>query len=127
VYTCDGENVSPALRWTAPPRGTRSFALLVDDPDAPSGTFTHWIAWGIPASARGVARGVRPPREGANDGGRTGWTGPCPPSGTHRYVFHVYALRAPLPLRAGADRDAFLAALEGRVIRTATLVGSYRR
>jgi Raf kinase inhibitor-like YbhB/YbcL family protein len=127
VYTCDGQNVHPALSWTAPPRGTRSFALLVDDPDAPSGTFTHWLAWGIPAGARGLARGVRAPMEGRNDAGGTGWTGPCPPSGTHRYAFHLYALRATLPLHAGAGRAGFLAALKGRVLRTAVLVGRYRR
>jgi Raf kinase inhibitor-like YbhB/YbcL family protein len=127
AFTCDGANARPALVWTAPPRGTRSLAVVVLDPDAPSGTFTHWLAWGIPPSARGLGRTARVPREGANDAGRSGWTGPCPPSGTHRYVFRLYALRAPLPLRPGADRAAFTRALRGRVIRVATLVGRYRR
>jgi Raf kinase inhibitor-like YbhB/YbcL family protein len=127
AFTCDGSNARPTLVWTAPPSGTRSFAISVLDPDAPSGTFTHWLAWGLSASARSLGRTARPPREGANDAGQRGWTGPCPPSGTHRYVFRLYALRSPLPLRAGADRAAFEAALKGRVIRVATLVGRYRR
>lgn len=127
TFTCDGANTRPALAWTAPPRGTRSLAISVLDPDAPSGTFTHWLAWGISPQARGLKRAARPPREGVNDAGGRGWTGPCPPSGTHRYVFRIYALRSPLPLPAGADRAAFTAALKGRVIRAATLVGRYRR
>jgi len=125
VYTCDGGDRIVPLRWTAPPRGTRSFALLVDDPDAPSGSFVHRLAWGIPAAARSLPG--RAPREGTNGAGRLGWTGPCPPSGVHRYVFTLYALRAPLPLAAGADRAAFARALRGRVLATARLVGRYGR
>jgi Raf kinase inhibitor-like YbhB/YbcL family protein len=127
TFTCDGANARPALAWTAPPKGTRSIAVSVLDPDAPSGTFTHWLAWNISAKAHGLSRTARPPREGVNDAGGRGWTGPCPPSGTHRYVFRLYALRSPLPVAAGADRTAFTAALKGRVIRMAVLVGRYRR
>lgn len=127
VHTCDGRNLSPALRWTAPPPGTRSFALLMDDPDAPSGTFTHWLAWGIPAKARSLPLGGRAPAEGRNDAGRIGYIGPCPPSGRHRYVFRLYALRAPLRLARGASRAAFLTALRGKVLAAARLVGTYER
>lgn len=125
AHTCDGVQRIVPLRWSGVPRGARSFALLVDDPDAPSGTFTHRLAWGIPATARSLAG--RAPREGTTSAGRVGWVGPCPPSGTHRYVFRLYALRLPLRLGAGADRAAFLAALRGNVLATATLVGRYGR
>jgi Raf kinase inhibitor-like YbhB/YbcL family protein len=95
AYTCEGRNVSPPLRWTAPPRRTRAFALVVSDLDAPGRTFRHWIAWGIPAAKRSLRPGERPPRQGRNDAGGIGYTGPCPPPGSlHRYVFRLYALDA---------------------------------
>ena len=125
IYTCDGVQRIVPLRWTAPPRGTRSFALSVIDPDAPSGAFVHRLAWRIPSNVR--ALNSRAPSEGLTSAGRAGWVGPCPPSGTHHYVFRLYALRSALPLDAGADRNAFEAALRGRVLRVATLVGRYRR
>jgi len=128
AYTCDGANVSPPLRWTAPPAGTRSFALIMDDPDAPGGTFTHWTAWNIPPQARGLERGARPPREGTTSFGRIGYGGPCPPPGPpHRYVFQLHALRAPLGLPRGAERPALEQALRGKALRRATLVGRYGR
>jgi|SRR5262245_24731048 Raf kinase inhibitor-like YbhB/YbcL family protein len=107
-YTCDGANVSPALRWTAPPRGTRSFSLTVFDPDAPNGGFLHWRIARLPATARGLPAGSK--LGGQNGAGRRGYTGPCPPSGTHHYRFQ---------LRAHAS--------SGRVLATALLVGLYRR
>lgn len=125
MYTCDGVQRVVPLRWSGVPRATRSFALLVDDPDAPSGTFTHRLAWAIPGTSRALA-GVAP-REGTTSAGRAGWVGPCPPSGVHRYVFKLYALRAPLRLQAGADKGAFLTALRGKVLATAVLVGRYSR
>jgi len=125
VYTCDGTSRVVPLRWTAPPSGTRSFAVAVDDPDAPSGTFVHRRAWGIPGAARALPGGA--PREGLTSAGTVGWVGPCPPTGVHRYVFRVYALRTPLPLRAGASSAAFQAALRGRVLGVARLVGRYGR
>lgn len=125
VYTCDGTNRIVPLRWSGSPRGARSFALLVDDPDAPGGRFTHRLVWGIPGSARALPGTA--PREGTTSAGRVGWVGPCPPSGVHRYVFRLYALRSPLPLGGGADRAAFLGALKGRVLAAATLVGRYGR
>ncbi len=125
VYTCDGADRIVPLRWSTPPEGTRSFALAVDDPDAPSGTFVHRLAWGVPGTARALSG--RAPREGLTSAGSAGWIGPCPPSGTHRYVFRLYALRSPLPLRAGAGRPAFDSALRGRVLGVSKLVGRYRR
>jgi hypothetical protein len=127
-YTCDGLNVSPALVWTAPPAGTRSFALIMDDPDAPGGTFTHWTAWNISPKARGLKRGARPPREGTTSFLRSGYGGPCPPPGApHRYVFKLYALRQMLALPPGASRPALERALRGKVLKRATLVGLYGR
>ena len=124
-FTCDGANAIVPLRWTGAPKGTRSYALIVDDPDAPSGNFLHRLAWGIAATAKSLPG--RAPVEGANGAGRPGWTGPCPPSGTHRYVFRLYALKSKLPLKAGADRAAFEAALKGRVLGNAKLIGRYSR
>jgi Raf kinase inhibitor-like YbhB/YbcL family protein len=124
-YTCDGAEKIVPLRWSGVPAGTRSFALLVDDPDAPSGTFTHRIGWAIPGAARSLAG--RAPREGRTSAGTVGWVGPCPPSGSHRYVFKLYALRTPLRLGAGAGRAAFLAALKGHVLAAATLIARYGR
>ena len=123
-FTCDGANAIAPLRWTGAPSGTRSFALIVDDPDAP-GTFLHRLAWGIPGTAKGLAG--RAPVEGLNGRGQVGWMGPCPPSGTHRYVFRLYALKSRLPLEAGGDLTRFEAALQGRVLGVAKLVGRYTR
>ena len=124
-FTCDGANAIVPLRWAGAPAGTKAFALIVDDPDAPIGTFLHRIAWGI----RGTATSLpgKAPVEGANGAGRTGWIGPCPPSGVHRYIFRLYALRSPLQLKTGADLAAFKAALRGRTLGTARLVGRYGR
>ncbi len=122
-FTCDGQGTPPPLAWTAPPKGTRSFALRMYDPDARG--FVHWLAWGIPAAARAVEGA----REGTNDFGRRGYGGPCPPPGTtHRYVFVLYALARPLRLATGARAPAFTAAVRtAGVLRQATLTGTYRR
>jgi len=127
VYTCDGRNVSPPLTWRSPPKGTTGFAILMDDPDAPGGTFTHWLAWSIPAKARSLRAGSRPAREGTNDAGRIGYTGPCPPSGTHRYVFRVYALNRALRLPRGASRAQFVVSLRGKILAVTRLIGRYHR
>ncbi len=127
-YTCDGQSVSPPLRWTAPPAGTKSFALIVDDPDAPGGTFTHWLVWNVSPKARGLKRAARPPREGTTSFSRVGYGGPCPPAGTpHRYFFKLYALRSMLALPSGAGRPALEKAMKGKVLKRATLVGLYGR
>ena len=128
-YSCDGQDRSPPLSWSAPPEETRSLALVVDDPDAPSGTFTHWLAWGIDASAGGLAEGERPPREGLNDFGSTGYGGPCPPPGhgVHHYSFRLAALDSELDLAAGAGKQELEQALAGHVLVVAELIGTYER
>jgi Raf kinase inhibitor-like YbhB/YbcL family protein len=128
-HTCDGDDALPPLRIAGLPPGTARLALLVDDPDAPSGVFTHLLAWDLPASAT-TLDGALPAGAvlGTNDFGRPGWNGPCPPPGKpHRYRFRVMALPAPLGLRAGADRAAFDRAVAGRALAEATLVGTYGR
>jgi len=133
-YTCNGDDVSPPLAWGDPPPGTRSFALLVDDPDAPRGTFTHWVLFNIPSGARGLPEGVpgdeRLPDgsvQGRNDFPRTGWGGPCPPSGTHRYRFFLYALDATLDLPPGASKRQLLDAVEDHILAEGRLTGTYSR
>ncbi|MFY9577786.1 MAG: YbhB/YbcL family Raf kinase inhibitor-like protein [Gaiellaceae bacterium] len=127
-YTCTGANVSPPLRWTAPPRATRSLALLVNDPDAPGRAFTHWTLWNLPATRRSLPAGFRWKWQGRNDGGSIGYTGPCPPAGPrHRYVFTVYALDSMLSLRRGASPSSVISAVVHHARSTATLVGFYSR
>ena len=136
-YTCDGRDVSPPLRWSEPPEGTRSYALIMYDPDAPIGTFIHWVLYDIPAERRELPEAV--PREpvvaglgvhGVNDFGSIGYGGPCPPRwhGEHRYYFALHALSVEtLGLPRGADADDVLKAMEGRVLGYAILMGRYRR
>jgi hypothetical protein len=128
-HTCQGEDVSPPLQWTNVPEGTRSLALVVDDPDAPGGVFTHWIAWGLDPAAEWLGEGASVPREGQNDFGTSGYRGPCPPPGhgRHRYVFRLYALDADLELGAGAAKAGLEQAIEGHVLTMAELVGTYER
>jgi Raf kinase inhibitor-like YbhB/YbcL family protein len=128
-HSCEGEDVSPPLRWTNVPKGTRSLALVVDDPDAPSGVFTHWIAWGLDPAADGLDEGDPASYEGQNDFGASGYRGPCPPPGhgRHRYVFRLYALDAEPELAAGAVKAELEEAIAGRVLTTAELVGTYER
>jgi Raf kinase inhibitor-like YbhB/YbcL family protein len=128
-YSCEGEDRSPPLAWTGVPAGAFSLALIVDDPDAPVGTFTHWVAWGIDPAAGGLGEGERPPREGRNDFGETGYRGPCPPRGhgTHRYFFRLYALAGEPAVPPGASRRDLERALVDRVLAVAELVGSYER
>jgi Raf kinase inhibitor-like YbhB/YbcL family protein len=133
-YTCDGEDVSPALAWANPPPGTRAFALIMDDPDAPVGTWVHWVVYDVPGGVTGLPEGVNPGErlpdggtQGRNSWGRLAYGGPCPPGGMHRYVFTLYALRAPLGLAPGATKEQVLQALEGRVLARATLMGRYGR
>jgi Raf kinase inhibitor-like YbhB/YbcL family protein len=128
-HTCDGQNVSPRLSFADVPEGARSLALIVDDPDAPVGTFDHWLAWGIDPDAGGIDEGEAAPREGRNGFGVPGYSGPCPPPGhgPHRYVFRLHALDTELDLQPGGDRGELERALEGRVLETADLVGRYER
>ena len=124
-FTCDGPDTSPALSWTEPPAKTQSFALIMDDPDAPSGIWDHWLLWNLTGSA--LAEGSSDGVSGTNSWGRAGYGGPCPPSGTHRYVFRLLALDAPLTLPVGTRKDALLAACKGHVLAEARLVGRYAR
>ena len=124
-YTCSGANVSPPLRWNAPPRGTKAFALLVIDRDA--GPYTHWTLWDVSAASRSLAAGTRWRLQGSNSFSNVGYAGPCPPSGRHRYVFTLYALRQKLGLRRGASTAEFTHALPRRVLASATITGTYRR
>lgn len=128
-HTCEGRDLSLPLAWSAPPAGTHSLALVVDDPDAPRGTFTHWLAWGIDPSATGLAEGEAGPVEGRNDFGVVGYRGPCPPRGhgRHRYSFRLYALDAEIALRRGAGAADVEGALEGHVLAVAELIGLYER
>jgi Raf kinase inhibitor-like YbhB/YbcL family protein len=128
-YSCDGENASPPLNWSSPPEGTRSLALIVHDPDAPSGDFTHWVAWGIDPGAGGLQEGAHPTGEGANGFGENGYGGPCPPPGhgAHRYQYELFALDTELDLPEGASREQLEDAVEGHVLGGAELVGSYER
>lgn len=127
-YTCDGRSVTPPLSWSTVPSNTRSIAILVDDPDAPKGTFTHWMVTGIPPTTTALPAGGALP-EGAiaakNSKGNTGYTGPCPPSGVHHYYFHVYALDI-VPARP-ATKQALLKAISGHILAEGQLVGTYQK
>jgi Raf kinase inhibitor-like YbhB/YbcL family protein len=128
-FTCDGEDVAPRLVWEAVPDGTKELALVVDDPDAPDGTFTHLLVWGLdPGTGEWTGGGPLAGTEGENDFGDVGYGGPCPPHGEeHRYVFRVLALDARLPLDGRADRSAFDEALSPHVLGEARLTATYAR
>lgn len=127
VYGCDGDDTSPPLSVAGIPEGSRTLALIVDDPDAPSGTFDHWVAFDIPPSAD-IPEGVGElGTAGVNSSGSLGYTGPCPPSGTHRYFFRLYALDTELGLAEGATKQEVRDAAEGHVLARGTLMGTYQR
>jgi Raf kinase inhibitor-like YbhB/YbcL family protein len=134
-YTADGTNVSPPLRWTEPPAATQSLALVCTDPDAPRGTWTHWVLYNLPATARDLPEAVPTTgeladgvRQGRNDFGKLGYGGPAPPRGKpHRYVFTVYALDAASDLGEGATRQQLEAAMKGHILATGQLTGTYQR
>lgn len=129
-YTCDGQDISPPLAWGDPPEGTQSFALIVDDPDAPVGTWDHWLLFNLSAETRDLPEQATPPpgsQDGKNSWGRTGYGGPCPPSGTHRYFFKLYALDIALNLVAGVDKAQLLQTMEGHILAQAELMGVYSR
>jgi len=133
-YTCDGQDVSPPLKWVSVPEGTKSIALICDDPDAPMGTFVHWVLYDLPADVRELPENVpaetalpNGARQGTSDFGTTGYGGPCPPGGTHRYFFNIYALDAPVELSAGATKAELLGAMEGHILAQGRLMGKYQR
>ena len=137
LYTCDGDNVSPPLAWDGAPAETNAFALVMDDPDAPGGTFTHWVLYGLGSTALSLPEGVETVpmpasglagSQGSNDAGGIGYTGPCPPpNGPHRYRFTLYALDGLVDVGPGATKDELLAAMAGHVLAEARLVGVYGR
>lgn len=138
-YTCDGSNISPALSWGTPPPKTQSLALIVEDPDAPGGTYTHWMIYNLPAIATGIPEGVTAqpillqPQEikgavqGKNDFGKIGYGGPCPPSGTHRYFFRLYAIDRRPDLVPGVNKEQLLVTIDRRTLAAAELIGRYSR
>ena len=133
LYTCEGADVSPSLEWSGAPGDTKSYALIADDPDAPAGTWNHWLLWDIPASVHSLAQDFKPGTLGAsgsNDFGKPGYGGPCPPRGhgPHRYFFKIHALDVEsLNLRAGARRADLDRALRGHVLAQAEYMGRYER
>jgi Raf kinase inhibitor-like YbhB/YbcL family protein len=134
-HTCEGADQSPALTWSGAPAGTKSFALIADDPDAPVGTWVHWVVYDLPGDATGLPQGVPAKdtvsgdgKQGVNDFRKVGYGGPCPPPGKpHRYFFKLYALDAPTKLQARAIKAEVLRAIEGHVLAQAELMGTYKR
>jgi len=131
-YTCDGNDISPPLKWTGIPDVTKSLALISDDPDAPMGTWVHWVMWNIPPSVHELAESVPPKpelpdgsRQGISDFRRPGYGGPCPPSGVHRYYFKVYALDTMLDLPSSTRRADLLKAMKGHILAEGQLMGRY--
>jgi Raf kinase inhibitor-like YbhB/YbcL family protein len=134
-YTCDGEDVSPQLRWENIPAGTKALALIVDDPDAPGGTWVHWVVYDLPVETAALSEGLRKSetlpdgaKQGLNDFRSVGYGGPCPPAGPpHRYYFKLYALATPTGLQPRATKAQLIAAMEGRMLGQAELMGRYKR
>jgi Raf kinase inhibitor-like YbhB/YbcL family protein len=134
-FTCDGLDKSPALAWTEPPAGTKSLALIVDDPDAPVGTWIHWVLYDLPGDARTLEEGVAKDRQlshgahqGRNDFGKIGYNGPCPPKGDpHRYFFKLYALDRKTNLKAGGAKVDLERAMKGHILAEAEVVGRFQR
>ena len=133
-YTCDGEDVSPPLSWDGIPEGTKSLALISDDPDAPMGTWVHWVMYNIPPSVKELKEGFPTDKklhdgtlQGITDFKKIGYGGPCPPSGIHRYYFKLYALDTKLNLEPGATKKQLLSAMEGHLLAQAEVMGKYKR
>ena len=138
LYTCEGKDISPPLAWSGAPEKTKSFALIMDDPDAPDPkapkrVYVHWVLYNLPASASGLAEAVQPAKlpagteEGKNDWGRTGYGGPCPPIGRHRYFHKLYALDTVLADLGTPTKKELEAAMEGHVLARAELIGTYHK
>ncbi len=133
-YSCKGRNISPALAWTGAPDNTAAFALIMDDPDAPAGTFTHWVIYNIPAASKSLQQGVAQQptfddgaAQGRNSGNRQYYEGPCPPSGTHHYFFRLYALDTRLNLPPGATVDQVRKAMQGHILAQGELMGLFSK
>lgn len=133
-YTCDDIDISPPLAWNSVPDGTKSLALICDDPDAPMGTWVHWVIFNLPADIKELSENIPPQKtlangakQGKNDFGKIGYGGPCPPGGTHRYFFKLYALDAEFDLDSGATKKQLLKAMEGHILAAGQLIGKYKR
>ena len=134
LYTCDGQNISPPLNWSTPPEGTQSFVLICDDPDAPMRTFVHWVLYNLPADTRQLPENIPSSAKlanggvhGKNDFRQLGYGGPCPPGGTHRYFFKLYALSRQLDLAPGATKAQVERAMKGQILAETEMIGRYRR
>jgi hypothetical protein len=134
TYTCDGVNVSPPLEWSGIPKTAKTVAIICDDPDAPGGTWVHWVVYNLPADNIGLVENLPATPDlkaggfqGQTDFGKIGYGGPCPPSGTHRYFFKIYALDVELPLKAGATKAEVMTAMEGHIVLQGQLMGTYTR
>jgi len=134
AYTCRGRDISPPLTWGDPPPGTQGFALIMDDPDAPAGIWVHWVIYNIPAAARGLTEALAADAylpdgslQGENSWGKLGYGGPCPPSGTHRYFFKLFALDTILSLPSGTSKAKLLQSMEGHVLSQIVLMGTYSK
>lgn len=133
-YTCDGANISPPIAWSGMPERTKSLALISDDPDAPRGTWVHWVIYDIPANTNELPEHVptvktlpNGAKQGTNDFHRIGYGGPCPPSGTHRYYFKLYALDTKIDLEPGATKEELVRAMQGHILAEGQLMGKYSR
>jgi Raf kinase inhibitor-like YbhB/YbcL family protein len=125
-YTCDGEDINPQLTVDNIPENTKTLAIIVEDPDAPKGTFDHWLVWNVPPESiieENRISGI----SGTNGAGKTGYYGPCPPSGTHRYYFHVFALDSSLDLQGGIDKKTLQNAMDSHIVAKGTLMGHYKK
>jgi len=134
LYSCKGRNISPALSWSDAPSGTKSLTLIMDDPDAPGGTWVHWVIYNIPTSAGGIQKAAPAQAQladgslnGSNSWGNLGYGGPCPPSGTHRYFFKLYALDTVLGLPSGANRQKLLSAMQNHILAQGELMGTFSK
>ena len=133
-HTCDAEDISPDLKWSGVPKEAKSLALICDDPDAPVGTWVHWVLFNIPADVNALPAGIPPDaalkngsRNGKNDFRKLGYGGPCPPGGTHRYFFKIYALDTVLSLDSGSTKAQVVAAMKGHILAEGQLMGKYKR
>lgn len=133
-YTCKDKNISPELKWNDPPEGTVAYGLIVDDPDAPAGTWVHWVIYNIPGNLRGLPESIPNDKEinnvginGINSSNKYGYSGPCPPFGTHRYFFRLYALDQLLDIKQGANKPELIKAMQGHILAIAELMGTFTK
>lgn len=134
AHSCDGKDVSPPLSWSGVPKGTQSLAIVCEDPDAPAGIWVHWVVFNIPTDVNKLPKGLPPDgtlrdgaKQGMNDFHRLGYGGPCPPSGTHRYYFRIYALNKKLDRKPGLTKFQLIRAMEGHILAQGQLMGKYER